>query len=188
MSEMSVKDMVIECLDCHGFDGLYDEAGCGCMLADLAPCNEMSQHCEAAYLFDCSRCAKRPTCDLANEEQPWLMAPNKDHCTPDYATAAPAAACAAQNAALPACAPLTVGEVVHVAGYPDWHAQGGIVEAPEAALKVEPGERFIDLFGILKGDLGTKEVCQNTAKSETASRVLKKDRTAEYMRYLEYGA
>lgn len=36
--------------------------------------------------------------------------------------------------------------------------------------------------------LPAKEVCQNTAKTEPASRVLKEDRTAEYIRFLEYGA
>lgn len=158
MNEMSVKDMVVECLDCHGFDGLYNEAGCGCMLEDLAPCDEMSQNCEAAYRFDCQRCAKRPACDLADEEQPWLMAPNKDHCAPDYARAAPADCSTDQSAALPACAPLTVGEVVHAAGYPDWHAQGGIGEAPEGAPKPRPAA--------LAMPLPEKEVCQNTAKSE----------------------
>lgn len=53
-------------------------------------------------------------------------------------------------------------------------------------LKVKPGERFIDLLGILKGDSDEKEVCQNTAKTESVSRMLKEDRTAEYTRFLGF--
>lgn len=116
--------------------------------------------------------------------------------------AAPAAVSAVQNAALPACASMTVGEVVHAAGYPGWHAQGGIGGAPEGALKAEPGEVLITAADVAEAiakavkDSAPKpkpaaiatEVCQNTAKSERASRVLKEDRTAEYMRCLEYGA
>ena len=181
MGGMTVMDMVIECLDCHGYDGLYNEGGCGCVASNLEPCDDPIHNCEAAYLFDCQRCSKRPTCDLADDEQPWLMSPSRDHCTPYYAADAPAACSASQNAALPACAPLTVGEAVYG---PYWYAQGGIGEAPEGALKAEPGERFVDLFGILKGDSNTKEVCQNTAKTEPVSRMLKEDRSAEYMRFL----
>lgn len=207
MNEMSVKDMVVECLDCHGYDGLYNEAGCGCLFADLAPCGEMSQNCEAAYRFDCQRCAKRPICRLADDEQPWLMSPSKDFCEPSYTTAAPAAVSAAQNAALPACASMTVGEVVHAAGYPGWHAQVGIGDASGGAPKAEAGEALITAADVAEAiakaiedsapkskpaalamPLPEKEVCQNTAKSVRASRVLKEDGTAEYMRCLEYGA
>lgn len=179
MNGMSVKDMVVECLDCHGFDGLYNEAGCGCMSADLAPCDEMSQCCEAAYLFDCRRCTKRPTCRFADDEQPWLMSPSKDHCEPDYTTAAPAAGSAAQNAAFPACAIMTVGEAVFGFDY----ANTPIEEAPEFALKVEQGEVFIPIdqmaeliakaikdnmprLAALAMPLPAKEACQNAAKTD----------------------
>ena len=115
-----------------------------------------------------------------------------------------------KSAALPACAPLTVGEAVFgvdCANAPDWYAQGGIGEAPEDALKIEPGEVIMPIADMaeviakaiadtapkpkpaaLAMPLPAKEVCQNTAKTEPASRVLKEDRTAEYIRFLEYGA
>ena len=112
MNAPDVKKIVEEWLEGEGYEGLYNEAGCGCQLSELALCGEMTQNCEAAYLFDCSRCAKRPSCDIADEEQPYLMSTDKDFCEPDYTVAAPAAAFAADGAALPACAPLTVGEAV----------------------------------------------------------------------------
>lgn len=206
MNAPDVKKIVEEWLEGEGYEGLYNECGCGCQLNDLAPCDEMSQNCEAAFLFDCSRCGKRPSCDIADEEQPWLMSTDKDFCEPDYTVAAPAAAFPAESAALPACAPLTVGEAVFgvdCANAPDWYAQGGIGEAPEDALKIEPGEVFIPIADVVEAiakavkdstprtaalAMTAKEVCQNTAKTEPASRVLKEDRTAEYIRFLEFGA
>lgn len=210
MNAPDVKKIVEEWLEGEGYEGLYNEAGCGCQLSELALCGEMTQNCEAAYLFDCSRCAKRPSCDIADEEQPYLMSTDKNFCEPDYTVAAPAAAFAADGAALPACAPLTVGEAVFgvdCANAPDWYAQGGIGEAPEDALKIEPGEVIMPIADMaeviakaiadtapkpkpaaLAMPLPAKEVCQNTAKTEPASRVLKEDRTAEYIRFLEYGA
>ncbi len=154
MEEATVKAIVEEWLEDSEFDGLYNEAGCGCLLEDLAPCDEMSQHCEAAYRFECQRCAKRSTCDLAEDDQPWLMAPNKGFCKPVYASDAPAAACASMNAALPACAPMTVGEAVfgvdHTSaqecaqGAPQYTA-GGIFNSVDEGVMVEAGEWIIPL-------------------------------------------
>lgn len=118
----------------------------------------MSAHCNSRQLFvRCGRMTMASVCGGCAHEE------------------------ARGHAALLSCAPLTVGEVVYG---PYWYAQGGIGEAPEGALKAEPGERFVDLFGILKGDSDEKEVCQNTAKNNPASRMLEEDRTAEYMRFL----
>ncbi len=35
---MTVKEIVIEYLKKHGFDGLVTDEGCGCDIADIAPC------------------------------------------------------------------------------------------------------------------------------------------------------
>lgn len=180
------------CPFCHPGDRLSLEEAADCaggaryyvMCSDCAACGPIEDSPEAAWASWGSRRRRSGALEAAS-----------------------AAGSAAQSAALPACAPLTVGDVVHVAGYPDWHAQGGIGEAPEGALKAEPGEVFIPIADVaeviekaikdsapkpkpaaLAMPLPSKEVCQNTAKSETASRVLNEDRTAEYMRYLEYGA
>ena len=182
MNAPDVKKIVEEWLEGEGYEGLYNEAGCGCQLSELALCGEMTQNCEAAYLFDCSRCAKRPSCDIADEEQPYLMSTDKDFCEPDYTVAAPAAAFAADGAALPACAPLTVGEAVF-----------GEVIMPIADMAEVIAKAIADTApkpkpAALAMPLPAKEVCQNTAKTEPASRVLKEDRTAEYIRFLEYGA
>lgn len=180
MCGMAVRDMVSEWLEGNGYGGLYSKAGCACTLADLAPCDEMGQGCEAAYRFDCCRCAKRLTCDDARQVQEWLVSPSRDFCAPDYVGDVPAAGLASQGSALPACVPLTIGEIVHVAGHPDWQ---GIGEAPEGALKAEPGEVFIPIAdaaeakaikdsapkprpAALAMPLPAKEVCQKTAKSE----------------------
>lgn len=130
MCGMAVRDIVAEYLEGCGYGGLYNKAGCACTLADLAPCDEMGQGCEAAYRFDCCRCAKRLACDDARQVQEWLVSPSRDFCAPDYVGDVPAACSASQSAALPACAPLTVGEAVYG---PYWYAQGGIGEAPECA-------------------------------------------------------
>lgn len=51
------------------------------------------------------------------------------------------------------------------------------------------GIKFLNGSDVADGALvDAKKVCQNTAKSERASRVLKEDRTADYIRFLEYGA
>lgn len=185
MSEMNVRDMVRDWLEDSEFDGLYNDCGCGCVLGDLMPCDGDQSTCEPAYVFDCWRCAWGGVCGKRGEGCEWMTSTDKDFCEPDYMVAAPASASASQSAALPACASLTVGEVVHVVGYPDWHAQGGIGEAPEGALKAEPGEVFIPIADVaeviakaikdsapkprpaaLAMPLPAKEVCQNTAKTD----------------------
>lgn len=168
MNDMTVKEIVEEWLEGYGYGGLFNECGdpsCGCILGDLMLCSGDQSTCEPAYAFFCSRCAKKKECDRRSEECEWMTSPSKDYCEPDYTAAAPAAACAAQSAALSACVPLTVGEVAR-AGLHPLHEQGGVVEARVDALKVEPGDLFIDLFGILKGEPPVKEACQNTAKND----------------------
>ena len=46
---MNVYDMIREYLEKNGYDGLVsDDSECGCVLADLAPCDEVN-NCWAAY-------------------------------------------------------------------------------------------------------------------------------------------
>lgn len=184
-------DMVAYFLATRGYDGLYNPAlGCACQLCDLAPCDEMTQYCEAAYRFDCARCSKRPSCSLADEEQPWLMSASKDFCEPDYTVAEPAAAYAAENAALPALAPLTVDEVLRSAWPLVCYAQGGIGEASEDAWMVEPGEIILPLSSLPvltpqqiaemygHGGATAEKVCQNTAKNEAGGTISQEVETA----------
>lgn len=218
MDEMTVVDIVSEWLESQGYGGLYNDAdadghGCGCILGDLMLCGGDQSTCEPAYAFECWRCAWGGVCGKRGEGCEWMTSTDKDFCEPDYMVAAPAASLAAQSAALPACAPLTVGEMLGIkflSGddiHSSAHAQIGIGEAPEFALKVEAGEVFISVDQMaeliakaikdstpkpkpaaLAMQPPAKEVCQNTAKNNSASRMLKEDRTAEYMRYLGYGA
>ena len=83
----TVKEIVTCWLKDNGYDGLFNDYGCGCHLSDFAPCDEMSQGCEAAYKFECSRCELFETCEKSYGEdgkENWLMSPYKDFCTPQY--------------------------------------------------------------------------------------------------------
>lgn len=53
---MNVLDMVREFLEGHDFDGLANpDAGCACLLEDLAPCGEINgDDCIAGYRVPCS--------------------------------------------------------------------------------------------------------------------------------------
>ena len=43
-------DTVAEYLEANGYDGLFNpEIECGCELADLCPCGEIFQDCQAGY-------------------------------------------------------------------------------------------------------------------------------------------
>ena len=45
---MTVIEIVKQYLKENGYDGLCNE-DCGCVIDDLAPCEEMSEQCEAGY-------------------------------------------------------------------------------------------------------------------------------------------
>ena len=48
------EEVVREYLIAHGFDGLFCVEGdpCGCVLADLAPCEDITDECIAGYRRD----------------------------------------------------------------------------------------------------------------------------------------
>ena len=55
-SNMNVLQIVKQYLEASSFAGLYNEdAECACVIADLAPCGEMSQTCQAGILVKCPR-------------------------------------------------------------------------------------------------------------------------------------
>lgn len=88
-----------------------------------------------------------------------------------------AAADASEPAALPAVASMTVGEMVYGI---DW-AKGPCMTACAEGVELPSPHDDAD------GD-PQEGLCQNPAKTQRAGRALKEDRTAEYMRYLGYGA
>lgn len=70
---MSVRTMLKEWLDQHGYDGLYSPTGgCACERDDLIPCSgEGVEHCEPGYRIECDGC------DF-DADPHWHMAKKKD--------------------------------------------------------------------------------------------------------------
>jgi hypothetical protein len=58
---MNVREIVMDWLKEHGFDGLFNSDGeCGCKRDDLCHCDEPSIYCKAGYLHPCG-------CDRSNK-------------------------------------------------------------------------------------------------------------------------
>ncbi len=47
---MNGKDILIEWLKEHGYDGLYDDDDCGCTLDNLMPCESCPDMCLPGHL------------------------------------------------------------------------------------------------------------------------------------------
>ena len=54
--EMTVREIVARYLRANGFDGLYNDVGCGCDLSDLMPCDGPSDMCEPSFRTYCPNC------------------------------------------------------------------------------------------------------------------------------------
>jgi hypothetical protein len=50
---LDVRGIVKEYLTAHGYDGLFCEGECGCLLDDLAPCGQAFDGCEPGYKRPC---------------------------------------------------------------------------------------------------------------------------------------
>lgn len=50
---MNIEEMVAESLKLHGYDGLFSEEECACLLDDLMPCEQPSEWCQAGYRKEC---------------------------------------------------------------------------------------------------------------------------------------
>lgn len=174
----TVRDIVLEYLEDSDFDGLFNDYGCGCQIDDLIPCGSTCEGCEPAYRFDCARCAKQGLCDKQIEDGDWVMSPSKDYCHPDYIVSGRGLQDVVTPSTLPAVASMTVGEMVYGI---DWAKGPDMMACTNGAEPASPRDG--------DGIAGNQQegLCQNPAKTDRVSRVLKEDRTAEYMRYLEYG-
>lgn len=85
----TVRDMAAYYLYTRGYGGLVNSDGeCGCTLDDFMPCQaEGIGCCEAAFIFDCYRCAKQQECEKAiidDEVNDWVASSSEDYCHPDY--------------------------------------------------------------------------------------------------------
>ena len=50
-SPPTVKEIIATWLKDNGFDGLFHDSDCGCLVEDLAPCCEDISHCEPGYRY-----------------------------------------------------------------------------------------------------------------------------------------
>ena len=51
---MTVKDIVVEYLQTHGYDGLFSEDECACLKDDLMPCDDPNMwECCPGYKVPC---------------------------------------------------------------------------------------------------------------------------------------
>ena len=49
----TIKEIVKEYLEKNGYDGLYNDCDCGCVVDDLMPCGEPGFFCEPGYFGPC---------------------------------------------------------------------------------------------------------------------------------------
>lgn len=61
---MNCKEIIKKYLIDNGYDGLQNEAECGCKLDDLIPCDGCFDMCTAGYIPDCSKCDNKDNCEL----------------------------------------------------------------------------------------------------------------------------
>ena len=68
---MTAKEILAEGLRGNGLDGLFcEDAECGCLLDDLAPCGDDCTRCEAGHRHD------RPA--GSDSEYPWIVSRLED--------------------------------------------------------------------------------------------------------------
>ena len=80
--DQSVAKILIEYLEKHGFDGIYQAGECACEIGDLAPCDSMCLDCEAGYKNYCEHCAEYDDCGTAgnlgmSREDGWCIGPDR---------------------------------------------------------------------------------------------------------------
>jgi len=81
----TVLDIVKKRIFHGGYDGLFNDCGCGCTLEDLMPCDNNTSNCELAYRFDCDQCRRRDDCeDRQDGCADFMMSPDVDFCVPEY--------------------------------------------------------------------------------------------------------
>jgi hypothetical protein len=66
MKNPTIQEMVAAYLTGHGFDGLYSDSECACLVSDLFPCGEVFSDCIAGYKGPCSGadCGADGDCDF----------------------------------------------------------------------------------------------------------------------------
>lgn len=87
---MHVKEIVIEWLETHGYDGFVNnDEPCGCGIDDLAPCQDYESNipceCEPAYKItgNCKSCTH--PCDFCGEKDAYCFTTRKSDIKADCA-------------------------------------------------------------------------------------------------------
>jgi len=64
MNALTVRQIVIDCLEAKGYTGLFNRDGeCGCKFTELASCENLNLDCEAGYVANCSTCKSISKCE-----------------------------------------------------------------------------------------------------------------------------
>ena len=64
----TVKSMVRTMLQVNGYDGLFSDGVCACLIADLEACGEMRSDCQAGYRREGCTCGEG--CDYEIHAEP----------------------------------------------------------------------------------------------------------------------
>lgn len=68
-----VIDMVAKYLKKNGFDGLYSDGECGCLLEDLAPCGNLLGDCKPGFKHEATEETERRKSDGYD----WFISPSE---------------------------------------------------------------------------------------------------------------
>ena len=80
----TLRTIAAEWLEAHGYGGLVsDNAGCGCRLVDIMPCDEPGADCRPGYLHECKAGCPRYDAefdDACDREYPdgWCVSISKE--------------------------------------------------------------------------------------------------------------
>ena len=70
----TVREIIKEWLENNGYDGLYYDGECGCMLDDLAPCcGDEIMDCQAGYKTKCTNNGCDGACDWHISKNPIIV-------------------------------------------------------------------------------------------------------------------
>lgn len=77
---IGLRTITAKWLQQNGYDGLFLEGGCACLITDLMPCREPSEQCCAGYKARCTK--PDEMCEsCADSHTGWHVQPDKPETT-----------------------------------------------------------------------------------------------------------